>query len=209
MRLDVSLVDHRGVELALDHVIRRLESGRDVAALELVVLRDVGRLVALFLVAEILEQDRCARLGRDIHRHHRKQHFVFYFDEAQCFFGDMRTGRGDGGDRMAVVEHFVVREDIHRQVHRVDDHLAGLLELVLGLRQILAGDDRLDAGELERLVDIDRFDIRVRVRAAQHLAVQHAGERIVGAVLGAAGNFVNAVVPNRTGADNFEIASRS
>ena len=208
VRLDVTLVNHRGIEFALDDEVRRLESSFDLAALELVVLRDVGLLVALFLVAQVLQQNRRARLGRGVHRHHGRQHFVLDFDQPQRFLGDMRAGRGDGSDRMAVVQDLFVREDVHRQVHRIDHHLTGLLELVRRLRQILRGDNRLDARQRERLVEFDRFDIRVRMRTAQHLAVQHARERVVGAVLGAARHLVNAVVPNRTCADNFEIASR-
>jgi len=208
VRLDVSLVDHRSVEFALDDIVGRLESCFDVAALELIVLRDIGLIVAFFLVAQVLEQNPRVLLHRRIDGHHGRQHLVVDFDQAERFLGDMRAGCGDGGDRMAVVQDLVVRKDIHRQVHRVDRHLAGLLELVLGLRQILRRDDSLHAGQLERLVDVDRFDIRVRMRAAQHLAVQHARERVVGAVLGAAGDFVDAVMPNRARADNLEIAGR-
>ena len=198
-------MDHRGLEFALDDKVGRLESFRHVAALELDVLRDVGLLFGpSSLLRRVVQQNRRARLDRDFNRHHRRQHFVLDFDQAQRFFGDMRAGRGDGGDRMAVVEDLVVREDVHRQVHRIDRHLARRLHLGRGLRQILAGDNRLDARKRERLVSFDRFDQRVRMRAAQHLAVQHAGEGVVSAVFGAAGHFVDAVVPNRPRADNSE-----
>ena len=54
----------------------------------------------------------------------------------------------------------------------------------------VAGDDRLDARAAPRAARVDRDDARVRVRAAQHGAVQHARQREVGAVVGAAGHLV-------------------
>ena len=140
-------------------------------------------------------------------RHHRRQNFVLDFDQAQRFFGDMRAGRGDGGDRVAVVEDLVVREDVHRQVRRVDRHLAGLLELVLGLRadpaEVTIALTPGSASALSMLIDlICAWACGLR----STLPMQHAREGVVGAVLGAAGDLVDAVMANRTRADNFEIA---
>jgi hypothetical protein len=96
-----------------------------------------------------------------------------------------------------------MREDVHREVARVHRRFADLLDLILRLGKIRGGDDRPDARHLERLVDVDRLDVRVSMRAAQHLAEQHARKGVIGAVLCASGNFVDAVVTNRPRTDDF------
>ena len=73
------------------------------------------------------------------------------------------------------------------------------------LGKFIAGYDCLDARKRQRLVDIDRFDPGVSVRAAQDLAVKHPGKTVIGAVLGASGDLVNAVMADRTCSDDFEV----
>ncbi len=67
--------------------------------------------------------------------------------------------------------------------------------------EVLAGHHGFDARQRQGLVEVDRLDARVRMRAAQHLAVQHAGLREVGAEGGAAGDLLDAVGPDRALAD--------
>jgi hypothetical protein len=70
VRLDVALMDHRSVELALDDVISKRESFRRIAAIELKVIRDVGRLIrAVLLVPQFGQKNFRLRLHRLINRH--------------------------------------------------------------------------------------------------------------------------------------------
>ena len=73
----------------------------------------------------------------------------------------------------------------------------------LDLGEVGAGDHRLDAGQLLGRRGVDRLDVRVRVRAAQNFADQHAGQEQVGAEFGAPGHLVDAVVLDRRGADDL------
>jgi hypothetical protein len=63
-------------------------------------------------------------------------------------------------------------------------------------------DDGQDAGKLERLADVDFFDSRVGVRAANDFAVGQVRQRHVGCVDGLAGDLVGPVVADGTLAEN-------
>ena len=88
----------------------------------------------------------------------------------------------------------------------VERALAAEPHLLVGLREIPAGDDRLDARQRLGGRRVDRDDARVRVRAADDRAVEHAGEREVGAEVGASGHLVGAVVADRPRTDVRELA---
>jgi hypothetical protein len=87
------------------------------------------------------------RLHRRLRGHHRRERFVIDLDEAQRLLGDMRTGRGDRGDRMAVVQHLAARHHVERQVMRVDHQLAHHRGGARDVGQVGAGDYGLDAGK--------------------------------------------------------------
>ena len=73
---------------------------------------------------------------------------------------------GDERDRLAAVANAVEGEH----------GLVGELESVgLAARDVLVGEDGVDAGHRHRFGDIDRDDARVRVRAAEGVAPEHSG----------------------------------
>src|SRR5690606_16001352 len=71
--------------------------------------------------------------------------------------------------------------------------------------EVVARDDRLHALQLLGLGGVDAPDARVRMRAAQHLAGELAGQIVVGAEPGAAGDLVDTIGPNGTRADDLEL----
>src|SRR4029079_16881741 len=89
--------------------------------------------------------------------------------------------------------HFLVREHVVRDVVQVDRGLAED-ELRRAFRNVGARDHGFDAGYRFSVARIDGHDTRVRVRAAEDRAVQHARQTDVGAVVGTAGHLVDAVV---------------
>ena len=77
----------------------------------------------------------------------------------------------DGGDRLAHVPHAAHRERVVLDVPaRLDGHLE---ERVRVDRDLVARDRPVHAVELERLRDVDRDDLRVRVRGADEVDVAH------------------------------------
>ena len=74
---------------------------------------------------------------------------------------------------------------------------------MLLIREVVTGNDGLHTLERSGLGCIDRTDARVRVRRAQHLGPQHAGQRIIRTVLCHAGHFRHAIGTDRRGADEL------
>ena len=113
---------------------------------------------------------------------HRLKLFVFGDDGLRGRLGDVRIGSEHDGDRLADEAHLLHRQDRlvveSRPVIRIGDDFD----------DILRGDDAEDAGHLPRCADVERFDAAVRHRAAEDLAVQHAGQPHQVGIFGAAGD---------------------
>ena len=199
-------MDRFGGEGAFDGRVGLREALVDIAELELHALGDVGRVFGRrrhpFGEQVVMEDRRVLR--------HRLLHVD---DVGEGFVGDLHefggaarrggAGRGDGGDGVAVVEGLVARHDVGGQVAEIDLRLAGGEELGAVERgEIGRGDDRLDARRRLGFRGVDGEDAGVRVRAAHHRAVQHAGKVEVGAEARAPRNLVDAVGANRPRADD-------
>jgi hypothetical protein len=150
-------------------------------------------------------QQRRVVAHRLVHVDDMGQHLVIHFDQAERLAGDGVGGGGDGGDRMAVVQHLVARQQVLGEVLGVDRRFARLGDAGRRQRHTVTDDHRLDARQRPRLVGVDRADARVGVRAAQHAAPQHPRQREVCAVIGAAGHLVGAVVADGPGTDDLQV----
>ena len=208
MGLDIALVDGRGPEALLDDVVGRGEACLEVADGEFEPLRDVGGLVGRGLDAagnHVVEQERRVRLHRLIDIDHMRQHLVIDFDERNGLLGDGGARRGDGGHGMALIERLLARHDVAGDVPEIlrDPLRADIGELVV--REVGGGDHRPDARQRLGLRGVDAPDARMGVGAAQHLADQLAGQPVIGAVLGAAGDFRHAVRTDGAGANPLEL----
>ena len=176
-----------------------LKPGVGVAHREIEPLDHVRGLVGAFdaLGAHVLVQDRRGRLHRLDRIDDVRQDLVVDLDQLERRLRDRLARRRHRRDRMAVVERLLAR-------HGVAGHVA-VGRAGLDLREIVARHHRLDAGKLLGGRDVDRLDARMRMRAAQDLSDQHAGQVEVGAELGAPGHLVDAVVLDRRGADDLEL----
>ena len=153
----------------------------------------------------VLVQQRRVGLHRLLDVDDVGQHLVVDLDQLQRLLGDRLRRGGDGGDGVAVVQHLLARHHAARDVAEVDHQLAGGGDQDGHVGEIVAGDDGLDAGQLLGGRGVDRADARVRVRGAQHLADELAGQVDVGGVAGAAGDLVDGVGPLvGIGADDLE-----
>ena len=183
VRLDVALVDGGAVELVLEDHVGGGEARLHVTGVEHVGVGDVGGRRRLVAIGAQFGIDDHLALRRFPHVGDVRQHLVIDLDQFQRLLGDGGRGGRHRGDRMALVAH-VAAAHHHLRAH-----------LVRGLGgKIVAGHHREHAVERFRGAGVDRADAGVGVRAAQHLAVQHAGQVEVGAVVGAAGHLVDTIV---------------
>ena len=87
-----------------------------------------------------------------VRRHRRldiddvRQHLVLDLDQLERLGGDNWRGGGDGGHRVALVQHLVARHDIARQVAEVHRPFAHKGFFRADLREIGGGHDRLTPG---------------------------------------------------------------
>ena len=207
VRLDVALVNHAGRELALQHDRGRGKARGRIAARKLDMVGDVrGLLVLVFFAggAQVGVQNHSVGPHGFADVLHEGQRLVLDGDALERLLRGVRVGGRDRGHRVPVVIDRVARHDVVRQVARVDEVLADLQQASLDVRKVTAGDDRLDVGRGLRGGGVDGRDARVRMRATQHFRMQQAGQAHVGPVAGAAGHFVHAVVPDRSGPDHLE-----
>ena len=216
VRLDVALVVHRRVELALEDDVRLGEAGVEVALCELDALRDVGGAVAVLLGAlgaeeaedllgrDALVDDRRVFRHRVLHVHHRLEHLVLDLDEVEGVLGDVGVVRGDGGHGVAAVERLVGGEDVVEHPARAGGLAFAHEQLGVVLpREVLVRDDRRHARQRRGLRRVDRDNARVRVRAAQHPAVEQPRHPNVRAVDGAPVDLVHSVRPYRAAAHDL------
>ena len=197
MRLDIALMHRAGGEGALDHDLGLLEAFRDVALLDFELAGDVGDL-ALELVE--LVQDRRIGLERVIDLDHPGQHFVIDLDQRAGFGCDRLGSGGDGRDGVAGEQRLLARHHVAAHpAHVLDAEHDRLVEREID--DVLRGDHRLHAGQRFGLGGVDAPDARMRMRAAQYLAPDHAGHVGVGGKGRAARDLVGAVGTNGALAD--------
>ena len=179
VRLDVALVHGRCLELALDDHVGVLETRFDVT---LLVLEGAGDVRGLALELDVVVKDGRVRLHRVLDVDRPGQHLVVDLDQLQGLGGDRLGGGRDGGHRMAVEQRLVARHDIAAHPAHVLDaqHHRPLVDREID--DVLGRHHRHDAWQLLGLGRVDRPDAGVRVRAAQHLAPDHAGHGRVGGI---------------------------
>ncbi len=105
--------------------------------------------------------------------------------------------RGDGGDGMSAIEHFVLGQDVGPQVPHVDGPFAEFRDAVSLVGKVRSGDDRVNARHRDRGGDIKPPDPGVGVRTAKNVSGQLAREPGIGPVAGASSDLVGAVMPDR------------
>ena len=107
---------------------------------------------------------RCVRGHRPLRIGQRLQHVVVDLDRVDRAAGRLRVVGGDDRDRLALVANVLPGE------HR----LVGALHPVqLATGDVLVGEHRAHARDRQRARDVERPDVRARVRAAQRRAPQH------------------------------------
>jgi hypothetical protein len=72
------------------------------------------------------------------------------------------------------------------------------------IRQIIAGNNSLHPRHGQGCRRINGFNPGVGMRAADDLAVQQTGQINIRTIFGAASDFIDTVVPNWAGSDNFK-----
>ena len=208
MRLDVALVDRRGLVFALDDDVGLLERRIHVAQLEDHALGDIRRRRRLRIDARgehVVMEHRRALDHRVLDVDDMRQDLVIHLDGRERGIGGGGAGGRDGRDGMAVIKRLVARHRVAGHVLEVRRAFADKGFLAGDLGHVGRGHHRLDARDRLRLRGVDGTDAGMGVRAAQHLSHKLAGKLEIGPELGAAGNLVHAVRADRPGADDLEI----
>ena len=209
MVLDVALMHGRRVEGALKNNFGLLEPRVHIAPAQLVALGNVRRLGGGGLDAlgedGLMQDGRTGLHGLD-HADDVRQHLVLDLDELERLARDRRLGRRNRGHRMAVIEHLFTRHDVARHVAVVDHQLARWHGFRRHVLEIIPGHHGLDARQRFGLRGVDGFEARVRVRAAQHPADQHARQEQVGAKPRPSRYLINAIGPHRPRAHPLQFA---
>ena len=169
-----------------DDDVARLETGIDVAALE----REMMRHIAFGIVVH----EWCAGFERG-----GGQYCIVDFDQVDCGTRGRRVARRHGCDFIADVTHFVDRQRIE----------VGPKTTPFPARGIGAGDDRFYTGQRSGGGGVDVENSRVRMRAAQHRRMQHAGQMQVCHVLRGAGDLGNRIRARHILADDQQARGRT
>ena len=207
MRLDVALVRPRDGVRSFENVRRFRERRLRVAEFRAGVLRDVGRryLLAQVVAHEVVVDDDRVRLHRVFQADDRLERLVLNLDELQRFQRRVLVDGGDRRDRVPAVDGLAVRHDALAGPLEVGHLLHHVHDLGAGDRHVVARDGGKDAGRSFGAGDVHPLDDGVRVRAAQHRAVDEARQFQVRAVLGTAQHLVDAVVPDGAAPHHLEL----
>jgi len=154
----------------------------------------------------VFMQDGRVRFHGIAHVDYVGQRFVVDLDECERLAGDGIGCGGDGGDRVAVIEHVFAGHHVPRHIAEIDHQFARCRVFDFHIGEIVLGDDGFDPGQRFGGRGVDRPDIGAGVGAAQHAADQLAGQGDIRRVAGAAGDFVDGIAACcRVCADDLEI----
>ena len=189
VRLQVRLVDHRGVVLPLDNHIGLGEPDLRVSLVPSVPDEGVGGLAQRFGQAGVAVQVRVEYRSAILHGlegvEHRMQLLVLNVDEFQGFVGYILGLGGDGGHRLSDEPHPVLGQGWNvPQAASVENALN------VGSRQH-GVDSRQDSG----LGGVDAGDLGVRIGTPQNLAPQGSRKLDVGGVQGLTRYLLRAINP--------------
>jgi hypothetical protein len=126
---------------------------------------------------------------------------VDHHDALRRLAGDLDRRCRHRCNRVALVESLLVRESVVARVAHVEDDFAAKRDACGVLRDVRAGNDRLDTRHSFGGSGVDGHNARVSMRAPKEHAVQHAWQREVGSVVRPAGDLIHSVVTDRTRAD--------
>ena len=199
MGFDITLMHRRSAEAAFHHHFGFRKTCIHIAKLMFQLARDVRRLA---IKLDEIMQDRCIGLDRVFRVNHPRQNLIFHFDQLQRLGRHLFRNRGNGGNRVAMEQRLFARHDVAAHpAHILDPQHDRFVEREI--HHILMRHHGLHAGMRFRLGGIDGNDARMRMRAAQHLAPDHAGHIGVGGIGSAARHLFRTIRTDRAFADPF------
>ena len=133
----------------------------------------------------LLVQDRRPRQHGDFRIEHRRQQLVLDFEQAAGFLGRALGLGHHRSDALADEADDIVE---HVGIVGIDQMIFMRRRRVELARYVLPGEHPDDAGHRKRLVALDRFDARMRMRRAQNFQMQRVLRRQVERVMRFAGD---------------------
>ena len=150
---------------------------------------------------EPLVQDRGVLLHGVDDVQDRGQHLVVNIDQPQSFLRDVGAGRRHRRHRVALVQRLLMSEVVLR--HHAGSAPVRVVDVpLLDDRKVDGGGHGFDAGEREGPGRVDGAYPGMSIWATEHLAVKQARQLDIGGVPGAARHLVQAVLPDRPGAQD-------
>ena len=148
------------------------------------------RPIATQVVGHVVEQQRRIALDRVKNADHGRKHFIVNDDGLGGGARLLQSFGNDEADRIADVAHFPLRQGrmrrfLHRQPVLSGDTPAARQTADAGGLQILASDNGENIGHRQRRSNIDRLDVRMRVRRTNKHTGDHIGPLDVGDVIAA------------------------
>ena len=134
-----------------------------------------------------------------LNRHDGPQHVVFDLDVMQRRLGGFLIHCRHGCHRITHVAHLLWGEGVLILIHR---HNAERGE------QVSAGDHCQYTGQGGGFLRVNAHDVGVRMRTAQELAVEQAGQEQIIGVLGNTGDFAKTIDARREGAADDVVMRR-
>jgi hypothetical protein len=144
------------------------------------------------------------RQHRRLDIHDVRQDLVLDLDQVERLLGDRLRGRCHRRHRVALIEHLALGHTVQRQITQIVRRRADMGALGRYIGKIGPRHHRLDAGQAQRLLGVDRDDAGMGMGAALDPAPQHPRQRHVGAEIGPAGDLVDPVRTDRPGADDAQ-----
>ncbi|KRQ06999.1 hypothetical protein AOQ73_12645 [Bradyrhizobium pachyrhizi] len=193
------MLDRRHLVALFQHMVGRRERAVGIAEAQLLVI--IGLVIGEGVFGIDLIDHGRARLQRVLDIEHRRQRLIVDLDLCDGLIGFARAVGDDRDDGFALVTHLVDRErglvvlaeiDQAEQCVQVARHVGGADHVPHALRPLgLAG--------------IDAAESCVRMRAADHLQMQHALQLVVIEIGRGAGHMAEHVLALRALADLFQI----
>ncbi len=174
MRFDKSVDGTLALQAVSAYIIRLFLGFLNIPELQV----DLGVYIARIFLKDL----RRIFFGRFSRSKHRRQHFVFYFDQLQGFIESFFIYRTDCANFISIISDFVDAKNIFI--------VPGGAKAIFNRGHILGSNNGPYAGQFFRFRSINLNNARMSLGAANKLTIKHIGKLEIRGKLAATGHFI-------------------